>query len=331
MNDAYRGIWIFGDFRDYFQNRVTLQLIAKAKELAKELQTEVTVVVLGETVHQYVMEYVAHGADQVMVVDHPELKDYQVETYTALVAELVEHYRPEIFIGGATSFGREFFPRLAKRLKTGLSADCLALAIDPETRLLVQTTPAFGGDLLAEIVTPERRPQMATVHPGVFKEIPHNHAARGRIIYPRIKVERDQRVQLLRSKPDPGRKMNIENASIVIAGGKGLGSAEQFQILFELAGLLRAEVGATRPAAKAGWIDETRLIGQTGKAVKPRLLIAIGTSGALQFTAGLHGAEHIIAINRDPQAPIFKMADLGLIGDARVLLPLILEKLQKRI
>ncbi|RPI74610.1 MAG: electron transfer flavoprotein subunit alpha/FixB family protein, partial [Desulfobacteraceae bacterium] len=277
------------------------------------------------------MEYVAHGADQVMVVDHPDLKDYQVETYAALTAKLVEQFRPEIFIRGATSFGREFFPRLAKRLKTGLSADCLALAIDPETRLLVQTTPAFGGDLLAEIVTPERRPQMATVHPGVFKEIPHNHAARGRIIYPEIQVERDQRVQLLRSKPNPGRKANIENAAMVIAGGRGLGSAEQFQILFELAGLLRAEVGATRPAAKAGWIDETRLIGQTGKAVKPKLLITIGTSGALQFTAGLHGAEHIIAINRDPEAPIFKMADLGLVGDARILLPLILEKLQKRI
>jgi electron transfer flavoprotein alpha subunit len=331
MNNAYQGIWVFGDYRDYFQNRVTLQLIAKGKELAKELETEVTVILLGEKVHQYAMEYIAHGADQIIVVDHPELKDYQVETYTGLVAELVKHYRPEIFIAGATSFGREFFPRLAKRLQTGLSADCLALAIDPQKRLLIQTTPAFGGDLLAEVVTPEHRPQMATVHPGVFKETVHKHSALGRIIYPQIKVERDTRVQLLRSKPDPGRKANIESTPIVIAGGKGLGSAEQFQILFELAELLGAEVGATRPVTRSGWVAEARLIGQTGKTIKPKLLITIGISGALQFTAGLHGAENIIAINRDPQAPIFKMADLGLVGDARMLLPLLLEKLQKRL
>jgi len=330
-NRDSEGVWVFGDYRNYFQNRVTLQLIAKGKDLAKKLGTEVTVLLLGEHVHQYVMEYVAHGADVVVVVDHPNLKDYQVETYTRIVSRLVEHYSPEVFIAGATAFGREFFPRLAKRLNTGLSADCISLEIDEKTGLLIQTTPAFGGELLADIITPERRPQMATVHPGVFTEIPHNHAAMGRILYPEMEIDRDERVELIRSRPEQSRKGGLQDASVVLVGGRGLGSREDFQVLFEAAQLLGGEVGATRPVIKSGWADEERLLGQTGKSVKPKLLISIGTSGALQYTTGIQGAENIIAINRDPQAPIFKLADLGLVGDAKALMTLLLEKLRKRL
>jgi electron transfer flavoprotein alpha subunit len=330
-NRDSEGVWVFGDYRNYFQNRVTLQLIAKGKDLAKKLDTEVTVLLLGDHVHQYAMEYVAHGADVVVVVDHPNLKDYQVETYTRIVSRLVEHYRPEVFIAGATAFGREFFPRLAKRLNTGLSADCIALEIDEKTGLLIQTTPAFGGELLADIVTPEHRPQMATVHPGVFTEIPHNHAAMGRILYPEMEIDRDERVELIRSRPEQSRKGGLQDASVVLVGGRGLGSREDFQVLFEAAQLLGGEVGATRPVIKSGWAEEERLLGQTGKSVKPKLLISIGTSGALQYTTGIQGAENIIAINRDPQAPIFKMADLGLVGDAKALMTLLLEKLRKRL
>jgi len=327
----YNGIWIFGDYRNYFQNRVTLQLIAKGKELAHALETEVTVLVLGDQTHQYAMEYVAHGADVVMVVDHPKLKDYHVETYTRLVAKMVAFFKPEIFLAGATAFGREFFPRLAKRLKTGLSSDCVSLEIDPESGLLVQTTPAFGGDLLAEIVTPDHRPQMATVHPGVFEERVHDPLAVGRIVYPELEIEADERVQLMRSRPEQGRKVNLEDASVVFAGGRGLTSMERFRVLFELAELLGGEVGATRPAILAGWVEENRLLGQTGKSVKPKLLITAGTSGALQYTSGIQGAEAIVAINRDPHAPIFKIADLGLVGDAHVILSLLLERLRKRL
>jgi electron transfer flavoprotein alpha subunit len=330
-NRDSEGVWVFGDYRNYFQNRVTLQLIAKGKDLAKKLGTEVTVLLLGEHVHQYAMEYVAHGADVVVVVDHPNLKDYQVETYTRIVSRLVEHYSPEVFIAGATAFGREFFPRLAKRLNTGLSADCISLEIDEKTGLLIQTTPAFGGELLADIVTPEHRPQMATVHPGVFTEIPHNHAAMGRILYPEMEIDRDERVELIRSRPEQSRKGGLQDASVVLVGGRGLGSREDFQVLFEAAQLLGGEVGATRPVIKLGWADEERLLGQTGKSVKPKLLISIGTSGALQYTTGIQGAENIIAINRDPQAPIFKLADLGLVGDAKALMALLLEKLRKRL
>lgn len=331
VNNPSKGVWIFGDYRNYFQNRVTLQLIAKGKELARSIDTGVTVLVLGDNVHQYVMEYVAHGADAIMVVDHPDLKEYQVETYASLVALIAQEYQPEIFLCGATSFGREFFPRLAKRLNTGLSADCIALEVDPDSRLLIQTTPAFGGELLAEVVTPHHRPQMATVHPGLFEELPHDSSAMGHILYPEVEFTQDKRVQLIRSQPEKIRKVHLENAPVVIVGGRGLGSEEQFRLLFELAEILGAEVGVTRPAIQIGNVNEDRLIGQTGKTIKPKLLITIGTSGALQYTTGIQGAETIIAINHDPRAPIFKMSDLGLVGDAGAILDLLLKELRKRL
>lgn len=330
MSKPVGGVWVFGDYRNYFQNRVTLQLIAKGRELAEKLGQKLTVLVLGDQVHQYAMEYAAHGAEVVMVVDHPVLREYQVETYTGVVAEIVEAFEPEIFLGGATAFGREFFPRLAKRLRTGLSADCLALEIDPDTRLLVQTTPSFGGELLAEVITPDHRPQMATVHPGVFSEREHEAGAMARVIYPEVEIKIDDRVQLLRSRPEHGGKINLEDASVVVVGGKGLDSESQFKALFELAELLEGEVAATRPVVLAGWTEEARLIGQTGKSVKPKLLISIGTSGALQYTAGIQGSETIVAVNRDANARIFQMADLGLVGDARAVLEAILERLRKR-
>lgn len=330
-NKAVSGVWIFGDYRKYFQNRVTLQLIAKGKDLAEKLDAEVTVLVLGYQVHQYVMEYFGHGADTVIVADHPDLEDYQVETYTSMIARWVEAFQPEIFLAGATSFGREFFPRLARRLNTGLSADCVALEVDPETGLLLQTTPAFGGELLAEVVTPKHRPQMATVHPGVFQERPHDHEVVGRILYPEIDILPEERIKLLRSRRHQAEKYNLEDAKVVIAGGMGLGSKEEFELLFDLADLLEGEVGATRPAIRAGWVEEERLLGQTGKSIKPTILITIGTSGALQYTTGIQGAETIVAINRDSNAPIFKMADLGLVGDATTILPLLIETLRKRL
>lgn len=330
-NSKLGGVWIFGDYRNYFQNRVTLQLISKGRELAEALGTETGVVVLGEKVHQYAMEYVAHGADLVIVGDHPDLREYQVERYTALLAGWVESYKPEILLAGATSFGREFFPRLAKRLGTGLSADCIALRVDPETGLLVQTAPSFRGDLIADVVTPDRRPQMATVHPGAFEERPHDPSATGRIVYPRLGALPEERIKILRSRRLESRKIHLEDAQVVVVGGRGLGSRERFSTLFELAELLEGEVGATRPAIRAGWAEEERLIGQTGKSVRPRLLITVGTSGALQYTAGVQGAEVIIAVNRDPHAPIFKIADLGLVGDAKTLMPLLLEALRRRI
>ncbi len=331
MNNLLGGVWVFGDYRNYFQNRVTLQLIAKGRELARRLERTLTVLILGDQVHQYAMEYAAHGADVIMAVDHPGLREYQVETYTGVVAEIVESLRPEIFLTGATNFGREFFPRLAKRLHTGLSADCIALEIDPETKLLIQTAPSFGGELLADVVTPDHRPQMATVHPGMFEELHHNAGSVARIIYPEMEIRADNRVQLVRSRPEGKSKIQLEEAPVIVVGGRGLGNKKDFQLLFDLADLLDGEVAATRPVILAGWTEGERLVGQTGKSVKPRLLITIGTSGALQYTAGIQGAETVIAVNRDPNAPIFKIADLGLVGDARRVLELILQHLKMRL
>ncbi len=330
-NKAFDGVWVFGDYRDYFQNRVTLQLIAKGKELAKELDKGLTTVVLGDQVYHYAMEYVAHGADVVVAGEDPGLKEYQVETYTAVLARWIQAFQPQVLLSGATSFGREFFPRLAKRLHTGLSADCVALDVDNKTGLLVQTTPSFGGELLAEVVTPNHRPQMATVHPGVFRELPHDSRALGCIIYPEIGPLPEIRLKRIRTRPQLTHDIRLEDAPVVVAGGRGLGSKELFGLLSELAALLRGDVGATRPAVRAGWAEEDRLLGQTGKNVRPKLLISIGTSGALQYTTGIQGAETIIAINRDPNAPIFKLADLGLVGDAATVLPLLLEALRKRV
>ncbi len=331
VNNNAGKVWVFGDYRNYFQNRVTLQLIAKGKELAETIGTELSVVLLGESPNQYAMEYVAHGADIIIMGESRDLKEYHVETFTEVVSAWVRSYKPDIFIAGATSFGREFFPRLAKRLKTGLSADCVCLDIDPDTGLLIQTTPAWGGELLAEVVTPFSRPQMATVHPGIFKERCHDKSRIGRIIYPDIGHIPQPRERVLRSKRYQTRDIDLENARVVVAGGRGICSKENLDHLFELAGLLEGEVGVTRPVVLAGWADEERLLGQTGKSVKPKLFISCGTSGALQFTTGIRGSETLIAINRDPNAPIFKIADLGLVGDATVLLPFILEKLKKRL
>lgn len=328
---GFGGVWVFGDYRNYFQNRVTLQLIGKAKELAERMNSSVAVPLLGQDVHRFAMEYVAHGADVIIMGEHQGLKDYQVEVYSAVLARWVRAFGPEIFLAGGTSFGREFFPRLAKRLGTGLSADCVGLGLDGEQGLLIQTTPAFGGDLLAEVVTPKRRPQMATVHPGIFPERPHDPGAVGRILYADVGDLPEPRARLVRSRARSAKTLDLENAEVVVAGGRGVGSAALFERLFELADLLNGVVGATRPAILAGWAEEDRLIGQTGKTVKPKLLISVGTSGAVQYTAGIMGAETIVAVNRDPNAPIFRIADLGLVGDAAKLLPLFLETLGKRL
>jgi len=324
-------VWVFGDYRNYFQNRVTLQLIAKGKELARRLGTKVAVVVLGEQVSRYAMEYVAHGADVILAAEHPRLKDYLVESYSSVLAGWVAFFKPDILIGGATSFGREFFPRLAKRLGTGLSADCVSLEVDRDTGLLHQTTPAFGGELMADVVTHEHRPQMATVHPGIFEELPHDSGAVGSIVYPEPGLIPEPRVSILDSRQQRSPKGGLDDAQVVVAGGRGLGSKAHFQRLYDLAQILEGEVGATRPAIRAGWAEEERLLGQTGKSVKARLVITVGTSGALQYTTGIQSAETIVAINRDPNAPIFRIADLGLVGDAAVILPMLLDELRKRV
>ena len=331
MTQQKRSIWVFGDYRNYFQNRVTLQLLSRATGLAKEIDADVCAVVFGHEVDEWVGEYIAHGAQKVYVTDHPSLKNYSTDIYISLMTELAKKYEPEIVLIGATSFGREFAPRISKRLKTGLTADCVGLDINKDG-LLVQTAPAFGGNLLARIITPNRRPQIATVRPGVFQEIPHNYEAEGEIVSVALpdKLPKD-RVRLISSKRQPPRDQKIEDAEVVVCGGRGMGSKKKFRSLYDLAKILGGEVGATRPVVYSNWADDEALVGQADKHIKPKVLISFGISGAIQHTAGIVEADFIIAVNKNPHATMMKMADVAIVADAGQICTALISELKKRI
>lgn len=329
--DGYRGVWVFADHRNYFQERVTLQILAKAKDLARDLETEVAVLVLGNDVLEYVMEYVAHGADIVYLVEDRRLETYDVETHTTLVCGLVERYKPEILLVGATDFGREFAPRVAKRLSAGLSADCVALEVDREEKILLQTSPSFEGNVLAVVVSSDRRPQMATVRPGVFKELKHDYTRKALLIRPNVDLGfQTPRAKVLKVRRKPHEGVDLRDSQIVICGGRGMVGKKGFRLLEKLGKILGGEVGATRPPVSQGWVEADRLIGQTGKAIKPKLLITCGTSGATQYTTSIQNSEYIIAINKDPDAPIFETADFGAVGDANQILQHLIRLLEEK-
>lgn len=326
-----RSIWVFGDYRNYFQNRVTLQLLSRATDLAGRIGARVCATVFGHEVDEYVGEYIAHGAQTVHVIDDVRIKDYNVDTYASLMVRLIHEYRPEIVLVGATTFGREFAPKVAKLLATGLTADCVGLDIDEEG-LLIQTAPAFGGNLLAEIVTPERRPQMATVRPGVYREIPHNYHATGEVV--RLPLPPDlprPRVRLISAERQVQREQRLEDARIVVCGGRGMGSLKRFRNLTELARLMGGEVGATRPVVYANWAGQDTLVGQAGRHVKPQVLFSFGISGAIQHTAAITGADFIIAVNKNPGATMMKLADVAVVADANQTCLALIKELKKHL
>ncbi len=340
-----RGIWVFGDYRNYFQNRITLQLLSRARELAAKIDAEVCAVVFGHWTDEWVGdalshnptfcgvvgEYIAHGADKVYLTDHPRLASYSMETYAVLMERLAKREKPEMILIGATAFGREFAPRVAKRLGTGLTADCIGLDINPEG-LLVQMAPSFGGNLIAEILTPERRPQMATVRPGTFQEIPHDYVRTGKVV--KVPLPKDltaDRVRLVRSERLPQREQKLEDAKVVVCGGRGLGSKKKFAKLSELAELLGGEVGATRPVVYADWTDHDALVGQAGKQIRPQILFSFGISGAIQHTAACNGAKFVIAVNKNPNASMMKRADVAVVADASQVCTTLIQELKKRI
>ncbi|MCG8615602.1 MAG: electron transfer flavoprotein subunit alpha/FixB family protein [Desulfobacterales bacterium] len=311
-----KDIWVLGDYRNYFQSRVTLQILARARALAKDTGGRVCALVFGHEVDEYAREYIAHGADIVYVMDDPRLADYSVQTYSHLLTRLASEYEPEILLIGATRFGQEIAPRTAKALYTGLTADCIDLEIDDKDRL-VQIAPSFGGNLIAKIITPKARPQMATVRPGTFQERPHDDTAKGEVI--RLDVPSDlpdERVRCIRSEYKPAKAQGIEKADIVITGGRGMGSKRKFKKLFDLATLMNAEVGATRPVVYADWIGHDTLVGQAGKHIRPKVLLSFGISGAIQHTAAITDADFIVAVNKNPNATMMKMADVAIVADA---------------
>ncbi len=331
MQNLKPSIWVFGDYRNYFQNRVTLQILARATELAPKIDAEVCAIIFGHNTSEFVNEYISHGAQNVYVIDHPRLKNYSVEIYIALLERLARENKPEIILIGATYFGKEIAPRLAKRLGTGLTADCVGLDINDDG-LLEQTAPSFGGNLLAKIITPRSRPQMATVRPGAFQEIPHDFDRSGQIIrIPMPAKLPKERIRLISYQRKPQRGQRIEEAHVVVCGGRGMGSKMKFKKLFELARLLDGEVGATRPVVYSSWADHDSLVGQAGKHIQPQLLFSFGISGAIQHTAAINDAKFIIAVNKNPNAIMMKIADVAIIADANQLCSALIKELKKRI
>ncbi len=309
----YSGIWIFAEQQDGKVLDVALELLGKARELCAQRGCTLTAVLLGEGIESEAEKLIAYGADQVLLCDHPRLKVPTDELYTKIIADALENYKPEILLFGATGFGRSLAPRVAARVQTGLTADCTILSINPDTGLLEQTRPAFGGNLMATIVCPAHRPQMATVRPGVMPMLEPDHSRAGEIIRLACPEEesRCEVMEIIRSAASG----SIADAKVIVCAGRGIGSQKNMRLVTELAALLGGEVGVTRSLVDMGWAQSKSQIGQTGFVVAPKLLISCGVSGAIQHLAGITGAETVIAINTDPDAPIFGAASHGIVGD----------------
>jgi len=327
---SYSGVWVFAEQRNGRIKGVAYELLARGRELADVLHTDLSAVCFGHQVGE-IDRLIAHGADKVYLVDSPELAGNQEDLLTGQLVELVQQHRPGIVLAGATALGRAFIPRVAAALPTGLSADCIDLDIYAEKGLLLQTKPTFGGNIMAVITCPEARPQMATVRPHVFSQREPESGRKGEIIKVDFNRERiTSRTKLIDFIEEIAGTVKIEEADVIVGGGRGLEKAENFEMLRELASVMGAAVGATRAAVDEGWITYPHQIGQTGKTVCPRLYIAVGISGALQHLVGMQTSDCIIAINDDPNAPIFEVATYGIVGDLFQVVPLLTEKLKKR-
>jgi caffeyl-CoA reductase-Etf complex subunit CarE len=324
------GVWVFAEQRHGHLAPVVLELLGEARRLAAKLEVGVAAVLLGEAVAQLSPTLLAAGADKVYVAENPQLTDFVEGPYTAALAAIARTYQPEIILAGATYAGRAFIPQVAAGLKTGLTADCTAFAIDIEKRLLQQTRPAFGGNIMATIITPRTFPQMATARPGVFKRLAEPHSQEGQIIRVELaSLPGSEASRFVRTVEEIKERLPLSEAEVIVAGGRGLKEAKHFRLLEELADLLGGAVGATRAAVDAGWIPYAHQIGQTGKTVSPKLYFAVGISGAAQHMVGMQGSDFIVAINRDPEAPIFKVANIGLVGDLFEILPALIQEIKK--
>lgn len=325
----YKGVLVFVEQREGKIQRVSLELIGKAREIADELDEAVTAVILGNNIKNNLEELIYYGADEVIYVDHQALGIYMTEPYTKALTEIINSKKPEIVLIGATAIGRDLAPRVSARIYTGLTADCTALNIEDETRNLLMTRPAFGGNIMATIICPDHRPQMSTVRPGVMQIRKRDINRKGNIGEFVINfTNKDINVEIIEVVKEVKEKINIEEAKVLVSGGRGIGKAENFALLKELASTLDGQVAASRAVVDAGWIDRNHQVGQTGKTVRPDLYIACGISGAIQHLAGMEESEFIIAINKDSGAPIFETADVGIVGDVNKVVPLLIEEIK---
>lgn len=328
IND-YKGVLVYIEQRFNEVQNVSIELLGKGRKIADELGVGVTAALIGKDVEKHSKLLIEYGADKVLILDDPSLELYSTEPYTQAMVQAVKSEMPEIVLFGATSIGRDLAPRVSARLETGLTADCTSLDVS-EDRMLLMTRPAFGGNIMATIISPDHRPQMSTVRPGVMTKMERDHARKGEVVHFTVTIEKNRNfVEILSFEKETDEKQDIQEATVLVSGGRGVGSAENFGLLYDLADELGGLVSASRAAVDAGWMDHDRQVGQTGKTVRPNLYIACGISGAIQHVAGMEEAELIVAINKDKGAKIFEVADLGIVGDVHKVLPFLVEELKK--
>ena len=339
--EEYKGVFVFAQQVDNEISSIAFELLGKAKDLASDLNTDVTAVLVGYNVKGLADQLAEYGADKVIVVDDPELKDYRTEPYTHALASVINEYKPEIVLVGATAIGRDLGPRVSARVKTGLTADCTVLEIgnfpinptpNQKSGQLLMTRPAFGGNTIATIACPDNRPQMATVRAGVMQKISPIKGAKAEVIEFNPGFTPDNKyVEILNIVKEVKDVVDISEAKILVSGGRGVGSAENFKLLDDLAEVLGGTVSCSRAVVDDGWKEKELQVGQTGKTVRPQVYFAIGISGAIQHTAGMEDSDLIIAINKDENAPIFDVADYGLVGDLNKIVPMLAEQLKAAI
>ena len=343
--EEYKGVFVYAQQVDNEISSIALELLGKANELAKDLNTDVTAVLIGSGVAGLVDTLAEYGADKVIVVDDPELKDYRTEPYTHALASVINEYKPDIMLVGATAIGRDLGPRVSARVKTGLTADCTVLEIgnfpinavpgkedQQKHNQLLMTRAAFGGNTIATIACPDNRPQMATVRPGVMQKIGPKAGAKAEVInYNPGFTPNNKYVEILDVVKSVTDTVDIMDAKILVSGGRGVGSKENFKLLEDLAEVIGGTVSCSRAVVENEWLPVDRQVGQTGKTVRPNVYFAIGISGAIQHTAGMEESDIIIAINKDPDAPIFDVADYGIVGDLNKIVPLLTEQLKAQI
>ncbi|ABR49229.1 Electron transfer flavoprotein, alpha/beta-subunit-like protein [Alkaliphilus metalliredigens QYMF] len=326
----YKGVLVYIEQRDKEIQKVSLELLGKGKEIADKLGEGLSAVIMGNDITGLAQELIYHGAEKVIVVDDKILENFATEPYTKALTAVINQEKPEVVLVGATSIGRDLAPRVSARIHTGLTADCTVLDVEEETRHLLMTRPAFGGNIMATIICPDHRPQMSTVRPGVMVKLDRDTSKEGEIVLLDAGlVASDLNIEILEIVKEDKKKVNIEDATILISAGRGMGSKENMEPLYRLSEELKAEVSGSRAVIDNGWLDKERQVGQTGKTVRPDLYIACGISGAIQHVAGMEESELIIAINKSHDAPIFDVADLGIVGDASKILALVTEEIRK--
>lgn len=327
----YKGVSVFCEQRDGVISKVSFELIGKGRSIADQINQELIAIVLGNKIESECQQLIYFGADRVIYVDQEELNIYTTESYTQALTEVLRKEKPEIVLVGATSVGRDLAPRVSARLGTGLTADCTTLEVGEENELLM-TRPAFGGNIMATIVCPNHRPQMSTVRPGVMTSLEKDESRTGKIEKFDISfTEAINRVKVIEVVQKEKQEQSIDEASILVSGGRGVGSKENFTILADVAKMLSGTFSASRAVIDAGWFDHSRQVGQTGTTVRPSVYLACGISGAIQHVAGMEESDFIIAINKDTDAPIFKVADFGIVGDVNQVLPALAEELKMMI